>query len=65
MSGRAIKKLHDSDADTLFHEPFLLLAARNSIATIQFLGKKVEEICIFDISPGTNNQTLYDGHSEA
>jgi transposase len=44
MSGRAIKKLHDSDAAALFHEPFLLLAARNSIAAIQFLGKKVEEI---------------------
>ena len=44
MSGRAIKKLNDSDADTLFHEPFLLLAARNSIATIQFLGTRIHEI---------------------
>jgi len=44
ISGNDIKKLHESDADKLFNEPFLVLAARNSISTIHFLGKKMQEI---------------------
>jgi len=44
ISGNDIKKLNESDADTLFNEPFLLLAAKNTIATIQFLGKIIKDI---------------------
>ena len=44
MSGRDIKKLNESDADTLFNEPFLMLAAKNNIATIQFLGTIITDI---------------------
>ena len=44
MSSRAIKQLDQSDADQLFDEPFLILAARNSIAAIRFLGEKIKEI---------------------
>lgn len=44
MSGRDIKTLNESDADTLFNEPFFLLAAGNRIATIQFLGKTIQGI---------------------
>ena len=44
MSSRDIKKLDQSDADQLFDEPFLILAARNSIAAIRFLGERIKEI---------------------
>ena len=44
MSSRDIKRLEGSDADTLFNEPFLLLAARNSIAAIEFLGERIKGI---------------------
>ena len=44
MSGRDIKKLNKSDADQLFDEPFLILAARNNISTIRFLGERIKEI---------------------
>ena len=44
MSGRDIKKLNESDADKLFDEPFLILSAKNSISTIQFLGERIKEI---------------------
>jgi transposase len=44
MSGSDIKRLNDSDADQLFDEPFLILTARNSISTIQFLGERIKEI---------------------
>jgi transposase len=44
ISGNAIKKFTESDADQLFDEPFLVLAARNNISTIQFLGEKIKEI---------------------
>jgi len=44
ISGNDIKRLHESDADKLFNEPFLIGAARNSISTIHFLGKKIQEI---------------------
>jgi transposase len=44
ISGRDIKKLTESDADQIFDEPFLILAARNNISTIQFLGEKIKEI---------------------
>jgi len=44
ISGNDIKKLDESDADQLFDEPFLNLAARCSISTIQFLGERIEEI---------------------
>jgi transposase len=44
MSGSDIKKLNESDADQLFDKPFLVLTARNSISTIQFLGERIKEI---------------------
>ena len=44
MSVNDIKKLNETDADQLFEEPFLILAARNSICTIQFLGEKIKTI---------------------
>jgi transposase len=44
MSSRDIKGLDQSDADQLFDEPFLILAARNSIAAIRFLGERIKEI---------------------
>jgi transposase len=44
MSSRDIKKLKESDADKIFNEPFLILAARKSIAAIGFLGAGIKEI---------------------
>ena len=44
MSSRDIKGLDQSDADQLFDEPFLRLAARNSIAAIGFLRERIKEI---------------------
>ena len=44
MSSGDIKKLDQSDADQLFDESFLILAARNSIAAIRFLGERIKEI---------------------
>ncbi|MBL7176033.1 MAG: IS110 family transposase [Desulfobacteraceae bacterium] len=44
MSGSDIKKLNESDADTLFNEPFLILSAKNSISTIRFLETRIKEI---------------------
>ncbi len=44
MSSRDIKKLEESDADKLFNEPFLILAAKSSIAVIRFLKKRIKEI---------------------
>ena len=44
MSSRDIKQLDQSDADQLFDEPFLILAARNNISTIRFLTKRIKEI---------------------
>jgi transposase len=44
MSCRAIKRLDQSDADQLFDEPFLILAARNSISAIRFLRERIKEI---------------------
>ncbi len=36
--------IEESDADKLFDEPFLILAAKNSIAAIRFLKKMIKEI---------------------
>lgn len=44
MSSREIKRLEESDADALFDEPFLILAAKNSIATIRFLKERIKGI---------------------
>jgi len=44
MSSREIKRLDQSDADRLYDEPFLILAARNHISTIRFLGERIKEI---------------------
>jgi len=44
MSSREIKRLDQSDADRLFDEPFLILAARNSIGAIRFLKERIKEI---------------------
>jgi transposase len=44
MSSRDIKRLTESDADKIFVDPFLILAARNSISTIGFLRTRIKEI---------------------
>jgi len=44
MSARDIKKLDSCDADKLFEDPFLILAARNTISTIRFLKTRITEI---------------------
>lgn len=44
MSGGDIKQLDQSGADQLFDEPFLIIAAKNSIATIGFLGARIKEM---------------------
>ena len=44
MSSREIKNLEESDADKIFSEPFLALAAGCSISTISFLSTKIKEI---------------------
>ena len=44
MSSRDIKQLDESDADKLFEDPFLILAARSSISAIQFLRTRIKEI---------------------
>jgi len=44
MSARDIKKLDQSNADTLFDNPFLTLAAGNTISTIRFLKTRIAEI---------------------
>jgi transposase len=44
MSSRDIKQLNESDADKLFEDPFLILAARSSISAIQFLRTRIKEI---------------------
>jgi transposase len=44
LSARDIKKLDQSNADTLFEDPFLALAARNSTAAVQFLTIRITEI---------------------
>ena len=44
MSARDIKKLDTPDADTLFDNPFLTVAAGNSISAIQFLKIRIAEI---------------------
>jgi transposase len=44
MSSREIKNLEESDADTLFDEPFLALTAGCSISTIGFLSSKIKKI---------------------
>ena len=44
VSGRDIKKLNESDAEDLFDDPFLVLSAKNSISTIRFLGRKMENL---------------------
>jgi len=44
MSARDIKKLDQSDADKLFEDPFLILAAGNTISTIRFLKTRIAEI---------------------
>jgi transposase len=44
MSGNAIKRLEQRDAEILFNHPHLVLAATNSIAVIRFLAKRVKLI---------------------
>ena len=44
MSSRDIKKLNQSDANQLFDDPFLILASKNSISAIGFLGERIKEI---------------------
>jgi len=44
MSARDIKKLDKLDADKLFEDSFLILAAGNTISTIRFLKTRIAEI---------------------
>ncbi len=44
MSGRAIKKLKEEDAEGLFDSPYLVLTAKSHIAVIQFLMKTIKAI---------------------
>ncbi len=44
MAVRGINKLMEEDAESLFESPHLVLAAKNNIATIQFLTKRIKII---------------------
>lgn len=44
MSGNAIKKLKEEDAEDLFDSPFLVLTAKSNIAVIHFLTKTIRAI---------------------
>ena len=44
MSCRAIKRLEQGDAQTLFEHPHLVLAAQNTIQAIRFLKDRIESI---------------------
>jgi len=44
MSGRAIKKLTEEDAEGLFDSPYLVLTAKSHIGVIQFLTKTIKAI---------------------
>jgi transposase len=44
MSGNAIKKLKEKDAEDLFDSPFLVLTAKSHIAVIDFLTKRITAI---------------------
>ena len=44
MSGRAIKRLEQGDAEMLFDHPHLVLAAQNNIAAIRFLKDRITSI---------------------
>ena len=44
MACRGIKKLMEEDAESMFDSPYLVLAAKNNIATIQFLKKRIKVI---------------------
>jgi transposase len=44
MSGNAIKKLKEEDAEDLFDSPFLVLTAKSNIAVIKFLTKRITAI---------------------
>ena len=44
MSGNAIKRLEQEDAEILFNHPHLVLAAQNNIAVIHFLKQRITSI---------------------
>jgi len=44
MSGNAIKRLEQRDAEILFNHPHLVLAAQNNIAVIHFLKQRITGI---------------------
>ncbi len=44
MACSGIKKLMEGDAESMFDSPYLVLAAKNNIATIQFLTKRIKVI---------------------
>jgi transposase len=44
MECRGIKKLMEEDTESMFDSPYLVLAAKNNIATIQFLTKRIKVI---------------------
>jgi transposase len=44
MSGNGIKQLKEEDAESLFEDPYLVLAAQNNITTIRFLKTRIKSI---------------------
>lgn len=44
MSGREIKKLKEKDIETLFDSYYLVLAAKNNVAAIEFLKERIQII---------------------
>jgi len=44
MSGVGIKRLMEEDAESMFDSPYLVLAAKNNIATIRFLTERIKVI---------------------
>ena len=64
MSGNAIKKLKEADAEELFDQIHLLLAAKSSISVIRFLKEKIsiiekEALSLLKPHHGLNNlQTI-------
>jgi transposase len=44
MSGNAIKKLNEGDAEDLFDPPYLMLTAKSNISVIRFLKERIREI---------------------
>jgi transposase len=44
MNGNAVKQLSEDDVEHLFHDKYLIVSGKASIATIAFLGDRIREI---------------------